>query len=330
MSFQYGRFGVLSTPNLAPHWAAGQLSGTASAVSRACAPSWSHDDGISILSMPIFVPCLHSRCLWFYSTKCSYVPLWGERNLFLHVETKLDGTIWASFIEEEHGIWNIVAGLNSMTGFGITIFALTEFGEHLLCGNEPNSSLNMYAGVGPICCLSKPVSRKLTEKNIVGLLLGTPRSPAIARVKSRMCHLASPSLVTIYVDSVGKQHDSIMFHVVQCPWVLWFPRSGGPKLKETQSYPSKFCSRVCSLHKTWCLETWLNLEFIWCFCILIYIMLIPQYKLRIQTPSLQFPTATSLNMGHTTLSLGGFCKHQEMRIHMQLMPGVMNWLKPNL
>lgn len=64
------------------------------------------------------------------------------------------------------------------------------------------------------------------------------------------------------VDSVGKQHDSIIFHVLQCPWVLWFPRSGGPKLKETQSYPSKFCSRVCSLHKTWCLETWLNLEFI--------------------------------------------------------------------
>ncbi|CAL1157826.1 unnamed protein product [Cladocopium goreaui] len=31
--------------------------------------------------------------------------------------------------------------------------------------------------------------------------------------------------------------------------------SGGPKLKETQSYPSKFCSRVCSLHKTWCLDT---------------------------------------------------------------------------
>ena len=36
-------------------------------------------------------------------------------------------------------------------------------------------------------------------------------------------------------------------------------RSGGPKLKSTQSYPTKFCARVCTLHKTWCLETWPNL-----------------------------------------------------------------------
>ncbi|CAJ1365204.1 unnamed protein product [Effrenium voratum] len=30
--------------------------------------------------------------------------------------------------------------------------------------------------------------------------------------------------------------------------------SGGPRLKGTQSYPSAFCSRIASLHKTWCKE----------------------------------------------------------------------------
>ena len=33
-------------------------------------------------------------------------------------------------------------------------------------------------------------------------------------------------------------------------------RSGGPKLKSTQSYPMPFCSRIGNLHKTWCIETW--------------------------------------------------------------------------
>lgn len=34
-------------------------------------------------------------------------------------------------------------------------------------------------------------------------------------------------------------------------------RSGGPNLKETQSYPATFCSKVASYHKKYCIESWL-------------------------------------------------------------------------
>lgn len=34
--------------------------------------------------------------------------------------------------------------------------------------------------------------------------------------------------------------------------------SGGPKLKETQTYPTEFCSNIASYHKTWCIDTQLN------------------------------------------------------------------------
>ncbi|CAK9073240.1 unnamed protein product, partial [Durusdinium trenchii] len=33
--------------------------------------------------------------------------------------------------------------------------------------------------------------------------------------------------------------------------------SGGPNLKETQSYPATFCSKVASYHKKYCIESWL-------------------------------------------------------------------------
>ena len=35
-------------------------------------------------------------------------------------------------------------------------------------------------------------------------------------------------------------------------------RSGGPKLTSTQAYPDRFCYRVASYHKRFCLETWLQ------------------------------------------------------------------------
>ena len=32
-------------------------------------------------------------------------------------------------------------------------------------------------------------------------------------------------------------------------------RSGGPKLKETQSYPARFCRAIAGYHKKWCIDT---------------------------------------------------------------------------
>lgn len=36
----------------------------------------------------------------------------------------------------------------------------------------------------------------------------------------------------------------------------FYPRSGGPKLKGTQAYPSGFCKAVARYHKRWCIEPW--------------------------------------------------------------------------
>ena len=161
----------------------------------------------------------------------------GERNLFLHVETKLDGTIWASFIEEEYGIWNHRGWVEQHDRVWNNHIC-----AHWVWGTSSLWEWTQFI-IEYVCrCWAHMLSlqARLTKADREEHRWSSAGNTKVTRNRQgKVTNVSFGFTITSHyiVDSVGKQHDSIIFHVLQCPWVLWFPRSGGQSWRRHNPIP---------------------------------------------------------------------------------------------
>ena len=149
--------------------------------------------------------------------------------------TKLDGVIWIEKFEEECVIWL------SALWFNYFVLAFSLLGRRL---QHPYFSQSL-------CCLEAlyhPVFHEKFKWNSAGNI-------KLSRTKSGRKNVSSSSSIDVNNVDMVWLNTPAMHGPLNINMALHM-RSGGPRLTSTQAYPTKFCNKVASYHKKFCVDTW--------------------------------------------------------------------------